>query len=97
MLGLSCSVVSCSFKIPVIISHRSAKLLSTGYLSQHIKTVARNLGVLFNSNFCFEQHIIKLFQSFYQLRNIAKIRPMLLSLHALATATASSLVLIKKL
>ncbi len=53
-------------------------LPSTGYLSQHIKPVARNLGVLFDSNLCFEQHIIKLVQScFYQLRNIAKIRPIL--------------------
>ena len=50
-------------------------LSSTGNLSKLIKPVARSLGVLFDSNLCFEQHITKIVQScFYQLCNIAKIR-----------------------
>ena len=51
---------------------------STGDLSKLIKPVARSLGVLFDSNLCFEQHITKIVQScFYQLRNICKIRSIL--------------------
>ena len=51
---------------------------STGDLSKLIKPVARSLGVLFDSNLCFEQHITKIVQScFYQLRNISKIRSIL--------------------
>ena len=53
-------------------------LPSTGDLSKFIKPVARSLGVLFDSNLCFEQHITKIIQScFYQLCNISKIRSIL--------------------
>ena len=51
---------------------------STGDLSKLIKPVARSLGVLFDRNLCFEQHITKIVQScFYQLRNISKMRSIL--------------------
>lgn len=57
---------------------KNVKLRLPGYLSQHIKLVARDLGVMFHSNLCFKQYINKLVQScFYHLRNIAKIRSIL--------------------
>lgn len=55
-------------------SNRNIHILpSTGQLSEYIKPVARNLGVLFDCNLNFEQQIMKLVQTcFYQLKNIAR-------------------------
>lgn len=48
------------------------------FSNPNLKTVAKNLGVWFNSDLSFEWHTTKLVQScFYHLRNIAKIRSIL--------------------
>ena len=47
-------------------------------LRDRVKTVAKNLGLWFDNNLNFEKHITKLGRfSFYQLRNISKIKPLL--------------------
>ena len=47
-------------------------------LSANVKTSARNLGVIFDSNLSFNKHVTTVVQScFFQLRNIAKIKPFL--------------------
>lgn len=44
----------------------------------NIKTKSRNLGVIFNPQLKFDYHLHKLVKScFFNLRNIAKIRPLL--------------------
>ena len=49
-----------------------------GSLSDNVKTSARNLGVMFDSELSFKAQITKVVQScFYQLRNISKIKSFL--------------------
>ena len=49
-----------------------------GNLSQNVKSVARNLGVMFDSSLSFNHQVTKVIQScFFQLRNIAKIKSFL--------------------
>ncbi len=51
---------------------------SAGSLLKHIKPVAKNLSVWFDSNLSFEQNTTKLVQTcFYHLRNISRIRSIL--------------------
>ncbi len=49
---------------------------SLGSLSHSVKSTLRNLGVHMGQAFSFDQHVNYLFRNcFYQLRNIAKLRP----------------------
>lgn len=44
-----------------------------GYLSHLIKPVARNLGILFDSNLCFKQHILSLSNHVFTISEISPI------------------------
>ncbi len=58
--------------------HKQQIKSSLGSLTDSVKSLAKNLGVIFDSNLSFEYHIRKTSQAcFYQLGNISKIRDML--------------------
>ena len=55
---------------------KTPRTADLGILSPYVKSHSRNLGVIFDSNFCFYKQIAAVVKSrFYQLRVIAKIKP----------------------
>ena len=59
-------------------SHTLPLQSQLGPLSANVKTSARNLGVIFDSNLSFNKHVTTAVQScFFQLRNISKIKSFL--------------------
>ena len=59
-------------------SHTLPLQSQLGPLSANVKTSARNLGVIFDSNLSFNKHVTTVVQScFFQLRNISKIKSFL--------------------